>query len=393
MNLDFTTIPPEGNPFAELERVRAQGPIFWSDTLHGWVVSGYNDVKKVLSDSANFASENSPLSAAFGSEAMLVIDTPLHHKIRNVWAKSASVTGVAETTEVMEQVVKGIVDRLAERLRAGQEVDIPPLLEAFVSEMITSLMGIDRKYKDPLLNWNRVISDLATIPLEEDDPRFGQRAEAKEGVFDLLRGEIADRIERFARGEEPQDLISLMVAAEGKDGISSSIVLNNCLNLVLGALDTTVRWTGNVLAVLHRHPDLLAEVRADRSLVPKALDEIMRFETIVQVTSRIVRTDGVTMGGQSLKQGDLIYAMPGAANRDPALFERPGELDIGRKPKLHLGFGFGMHICLGMNIARKEALTFINALFDAVPNLEIVECDYGPSWSLWGPLKLVVRAA
>jgi cytochrome P450 len=393
MNLDFTAIPPEGSPFAELERVRVHGPIFWSDTLHGWVVSGYDDVKKVLSDSANFTSENSPLSAAFGSEAMLVIDTPMHHKIRNVWAKPASVSGVAATTEVMEVVVKGIVDQLAERLKAGEEVDLPPLLEAFVSEMITSLMGIDRKYKDPLLNWNRVISDLATIPLEESDARYAQRAEAKEGVFDLLRAEIADRIERFERGEEPQDLISLMVAAEGRDGITASIVLNNALNLVLGALDTTVRWTGNALAVLHRYPDLLAEIRADRSLLPQAIEEVMRFETIVQVTSRVVRADGVTMCGQALKQGDLIYVLPGAANRDPAIFEHPGELDIRRKPKLHLGFGFGMHLCLGMNIARKEALTFINALFDAVPNLEIVECDYGPSWSLWGPLKLVVRAS
>ena len=237
MNLDFTTIPPEGNPFAELERIRALGPIFWSDTMHGWVVSGYDDVKKVISDPANFTSENSPLSAAFGADAMLVIDTPLHHKIRNVWAKSASVSGVAETAEQMERVAKAIIEPLAVRLKAGEAVNIPPLLEAFVSEMITSVMGIDRQQKDNLLNWNRVISDLATIPLEENDPRFAQRAAAKEDVFALLRLEIADRQKRLAAGEELDDLISLMVLAEGRDGITSAHVLNNALNLVLGALD------------------------------------------------------------------------------------------------------------------------------------------------------------
>jgi cytochrome P450 len=85
--------------------------------------------------------------------------------------------------------------------------------------------------------------------------------------------------------------------------------------------------------------------------------------------------------------------MPAAANRDPQVFERSGEFDIARKPKLHLGFGFGMHQCLGMNIARKEVLTMVTHLLDDLPPLQIIECDYGLSWALWGPAKLVVRAA
>ena len=131
---------------------------------------------------------------------------------------------------------------------------------------------------------------------------------------------------------------------------------------------------------------------ADRSLLPQALEEVMRVESVVQLTLRIVRNDGIELGGQLLKAGDFVYAMPGAANRDPLVFERPGEFDIFRKPKLHLGFGFGMHQCLGMSIARKEALTFFNHLFDTLPNLGITECDYGPAWTLWGPNKLVVHS-
>ena len=393
MNVNFSVMPPEGTPFAELERIRAKGPIFWSDSIYGWVASSYDDVKKVISDSAKFANEGTPMAQAFGAEAMLVIDTPLHHKIRAVWAKPASMSGVAAMAGDIEQVADNLVQPLAARLKAGEEVELVGLFEALVSEMITHLMDIPSRYKADLLDWNRVISDLAVVKLDESDPRFKQRLDAKTGVFALLRETVQDRRERLARGEEPRDLVSLMVGAEGNDGISQSIVLDNLLNLVLGALDTTVRWMGNVVVVLHRHPDVLAAIRADRSQLAQAVEEVLRLESPVQATMRIVKHDGIELAGQTLKAGEFVYAINAAANRDPNAFERPCEFDIYRKPKLNLSFGFGMHQCLGMNIARKEVQTIIGKLIDLLPPLDISEIDYGSSWSLWGPHKLVVRAA
>ena len=390
MDIDLSIKPPDGSPFAEHERIRAHGPIFWSDSLHGWVVHSYDDVKKVMTDSANFSNENTPISRTFGAEAMLVNDSPMHRNIRNVWAKPASVVGVAAITGDIERIADSLIGPLAARLNAGDAVNLVNVFQEFMSEMITSLMDIPSEHKFDLVRWNRIISDAAVLVLEESDPRFKERDDAKEGVYALLRAAVADRRERLGRGEAPQDLVSLMVAAEGHNGITQSIALDNLLNLLLGALDTTVRWMGNILVVLRRHPQALAAVLADRSLLPQALEEVMRVESVVQLTLRIVRNDGIELGGQLLKAGDFVYAMPGAANRDPLVFERPGEFDIFRKPKLHLGFGFGMHQCLGMSIARKEALVFFNQLFDRVPSLAIAECDYGAAWTLWGPNKLVV---
>jgi cytochrome P450 len=200
MDVDFSTMPSEGNPFAEQDRARSAGPIFWSDALHGWVVTNYVDVKNVISDPVNFCAENTPLAQAFGAEAMLVIDSPLHHKMRAVWAKPASLSGVAAIADDMDRVAGGLIQPLAPRIEAGEEIELVELFEAYVSEMITKLMDIPSHYKTNLLGWNRVISDLAVLALDESDPRFKQRLEAKEAVYALLHKAIADRRERFALG-------------------------------------------------------------------------------------------------------------------------------------------------------------------------------------------------
>ena len=133
---------------------------------------------------------------------------------------------------------------------------------------------------------------------------------------------------RFAKGERPEDLVSLMIAAEGRDGITQANVIDNLLILVLGALDTTVRWMGNLVVLLHRHPGALADVRSDLSLLPQAAEEAMRVESVVNVNLRIVNVDGIELCGQALHAGDFVYTLPAAANRDPQWFERPGEFDI-----------------------------------------------------------------
>ena len=322
---------------------------------------------------------------------MLVDDTPRHHKVRNVWAKPTSMSGIAAMAGDIEMIVDTLVVPVAERLHAGDTINLVGVFEDLTSELITVLMDIPRARKYDFLKWNRVISDAAVIPLDDNNPIFPLRNEYKASVFDFLRTQVQDRRERLARGEEPQDLISLMVAANS-EGITESVVLDNLLNLLLGALDTSVRWMGNIFMVLDRHPQILAEIRADRSLIPQAIEEVMRVESVVQRNLRITRNENTEIGGQKLKAGDLVYMLTGAANRDPAAFDRPGEFDIRRKPKIHLGFGFGMHQCLGMNIARKEVVILLNRLFDLVPAFEIVASDYGPTWVLWGPLRLMVRA-
>lgn len=391
MDLDLTTTHG-ATPWSRLEPVSAAGPVVWCDALDGWLVSSYDGVKKVLSDAGAFSNEGTPVAQSFAPEAMLVNDGPLHHAIRAVWARPTAMSAAAQMDGPMQQMFEALLRPAVATLRGGSSVDLVHLFEDFTSDVITMLMDIPRDRRGDFQRWNRMISDSALLALEKDDPGHAGQV-AKREVYAFLGAEVIKRRDRLAAGEEPADLIALMVAAEDKGGITESIVLDNLVNLFLGALDTTVRWLGNATAMLVRHPDVRSQVLADRSLLPQVLEEVMRLETVIQLSQRIVCRDGVEIHGQPVKAGQNVYVLPGAANRDAAAFEDPHRFDIHRKRKLHMGFGFGIHQCLGMNIARQEALVAIGQMLDLLPDLEIVECRYGPTWSLWGPQALIVKIA
>lgn len=391
MDIDLTVRSGAG-PSAEHERLRAQGGAVWSDALNGWLITSYDGVKQVLSDARSFTNEGTPVARSFAPEAMLVTDSPLHHKIRAVWAKATALPAASGMADPMQTMADDLLLHAAARLNAGETLDLVPLFEHFTSEVITLLMDIPRDRSGDFQRWNRTISDAALGTLEKSGTGdAGQVARAE--VYAFLAEEAEKRRARFAAGEQPGDMIALIVAAEGVGDITPSIALDNLVNLFLGALDTTVRWLGNCVVALHRLPDVAAQVRADRALLPRAIEEVMRLDTVIQLTQRIVRADGLVVDGQALQAGQNIYALPGAANRDPAVFANPHGFDLMRRAKLHMGFGFGMHQCLGMNIARQEAVTFIGRMLDLLPALEIAQCHYGPTWSLWGPQVLMVQAA
>jgi cytochrome P450 len=114
----------------------------------------------------------------------------------------------------------------------------------------------------------------------------------------------------------------------------------------------------------------------------------MRCDTVAQTIQRRVRVDGAELGGPRLAAGDALFLLLGAANRDPAEFADPDRFDLHRRAGPHLGFGFGFHHCLGLNIARQEARAFVRVLLDALPELRVAEADFGDSWALWGPRRL-----
>lgn len=389
MILDLTTTDG-ATPWSRLEDVCAAGPIVWCTSLDGWLVSSYEGVRKVLSDKAAFSNEGTPVSQSFAPEAMLVNDGPLHNVIRSVWAKPTAMTAAANMADQMQQMFDILLPPMIAEIRDGKTIDLVKVFEDFTSEVITMLMDIPRDRRDEFQRWNRLISDSALLALEKDDPGHSGQI-AKQEVYAFLFAEMVNRQHRLARGEKPEDLISLMAAAQGQGGITESVVLDNLVNLFLGALDTTVKWLGNIVVTLVRHSDVQSQIRLDRSLLPQALEEVMRLETVIQLSQRIVRADGAEIHGQALKSGDNVYVLPGAANRDCMAFDEPHRFDIHRKRKMHMGFGFGIHQCLGMNIARQEAQVAIGRLLDLLPELEVVECRYGPTLSLWGPQALVVR--
>jgi cytochrome P450 len=388
VRLDFDYRPDEGLPVAAHRRLREAGQVVWSETLGGWMVSSYDGVRAVLSDLARFTSQGTPIAAAAGAQAMLVTDTPLHNSLRAVWAKHVSKAALALRREELERNAAGVLNAARARLEARESVDFIPLFRQFVMAFIAASFAIPSSRLDVFELWSELSADTPALELVAGSDAQQRHLAAKERVLELVREQVADRRQRLRAGEACDDYIGLMVAAEGQPGITADIVVDNIFNFILGAMDTTEKWLGNIVTRLSANPEAAAQIHADRRLIEPFIDEVMRCDTVAQVIQRRVKQEGVELHGVRMQQGDQIYLMLGAANRDPADFKNPDCFDIRRPQKLNFGFGFGFHHCLGLNIARQEAVAFIGVLLDTLPNLRVAACDYGNSWALWGPRAL-----
>jgi cytochrome P450 len=386
MHVDFVFRPDEGLPASVHEGVRSAGPVVWSDSLGGWVVSSYDGVKTVLGETGRFTSEGTPVQEAFGPEAMLVTDTPLHHVMRNVWARQVSPAAMTQRARTLEAIARRLLEPLAGRLQAGETADLVATFQDYVTQVIAWMFEVPETCIADLKRWNAMFSDTPAVAGGEDSPH--QKAKAE--VYEFLHAVMQDRRERAAAGERLEDLISLMVAAEGQGGITRAMAADNLLNFFLGALDTTMKWLGHMVVFLDQRRDVLEDVRRRRDLLPQVMEEVMRLETVAQSLMRIVRED-TELAGMRLKSQDRIFVLLGAANRDPAVFEAPYSFRLERAEEPHLGFGFGFHHCLGAATARQETRSFLDVLLDVIPDFQVERVDYGDTWAVWGPRSLIVR--
>jgi pimeloyl-[acyl-carrier protein] synthase len=181
------------------------------------------------------------------------------------------------------------------------------------------------------------------------------------------------------RRQTPRDdLLSLLIAAEEQgDRLSEGELLITCILLFVAGHETTVNLIGNGLLALLNHPDELAKLRADLTLLPGAVEELLRYDSPVQRTARITNTD-VELDGRKIAKGSLVVTAIGAANRDPAHFPDPDRLDITRRDNRHIAFGFGIHFCLGAPLARLEGQIAIDTLLRRMPGLRLVTS--APEW-------------
>lgn len=390
MDLDFELRPDQGLPNSAFDRLHEAGPVVWSEPLGGWMVSSYQAVRTVLGDVKRFTMSGTPVAETLGKEGMLVDDTPFHNMVRAVWAPHVSREALMARFDELKTYASKVLEAERPRLEAGEAVNLIPVFRSFVMQFIASSFDVPRDKLKAFELWSELSADTPALALEEGSPAHQRHQAAQKAVVELVQAQIEDRKQRFARGENPQDLISLMVAAEGRDGFTRAVVTDNLFNFILGAMDTTEKWLGNIVVKLCESPALAAELRADRSLIEAFNEEVMRVYSVAQTVQRRVREGGAELAGQQMAGGDPVFLLLGAANRDAAEFDDPEAFDMRRTNKAHLGFGFGFHHCLGVNIARQEARAFVDVLLDSFLQLRVAETDYGESWALWGPRALHV---
>ncbi len=387
------------NPFAIYDLLRTVRPVMRMpvrdyDGPGVWFLTRHAEVEQALRDPrfsverlrAPFIRENLERLPAFirqglqAMRSMLTMDAPDHTRVRKLVNKAFTPRRIA----ALRPRIEAIVDELLAPARSGMDV-IDTLAAPLPAIVIAELLGVPPEDHRQFKAWAAEI--VAGIGRPTLAGRPDTTAPALQALFAYLSDIIAAR-----RVEPRDDLISAMVQAqEENDALSDAELLATSNLLLIAGHETTTNLIGNGLLALLREPDQLARLRADLSLLPTAIEELLRYDGPVQATLRVARED-LVLDGQAIEAGSLLLVGIGAANHDPDVFAAPDQLDIGRDPNPHLAFGFGAHFCLGAPLARLEGEIAFRALLERFPNLALATeaPEYCPNPVLRGLVSLPV---
>jgi cytochrome P450 len=391
------------DPYPVYAQLRATMPVFWHAPWQGWVVTRYTDVQMVLQNARQFSNAGrqtlmlrrlppevraglAALEAHYTDGGLSNQDPPQHTRLRSLISRAFTPL----TVEAMRPHIQVLVDELLNALAGAETID---LIRAFAyplpARVIAHLLGLPPEDRDQFKQW----SDEVTAFLGQAHATPESAAQGQASLL-RLRAYFARQIER-RRDEPGPDLISALLAAEESgQGLTENELLGTCVTLLLGGHETTTNLIGNGLHALLHHDDQWQRLGQAAGWTA-AVEELLRYDAPVQRAWRVVAED-VVLGGHQLRQGELVFAMLGAANRDPDQFHDPDRLDVTRAASRHLGLGYGIHYCLGGALARLEAAIALQSLRDRWPDLRVVpgwEPDWKPNMAFRGLRELPVRLA
>jgi pimeloyl-[acyl-carrier protein] synthase len=354
------------DPYPLYRYLHAAAPVQWNDVLGAWTLARYADVVASLTD-ARFSADRTFQGAAHAldgyelAKSMLVSDPPDHTRMRALVSKAFTPRMIEQLRPRIISIVRELLDRIAER---GERFDvIADLAYPLPVVVIAELLGVPPADRAIFEEWSSLLA-ASLDPLVSAD-LMDRVTQARDGLHTYLRGIIAER-----RRAPRSDLISALVAVEERgDVLSEPELVVMCTLLLIAGHETTVNLIGNGTLALLQHPDALVALKGSPGLIGTAIEELLRFDSPVQMTGRIA-TVPLELGGQAIAAGDFVLPLLGAANRDPAQFAEPDSLDLARTPNPHVAFGRGIHFCLGAPLARAEGQIAIGALIQRFPHLE-----------------------
>ena len=356
------------DPYPTYRALRRKDPVHRSPLLDTWVLARYQEVALVLRDD-RFSVERErwrgaqAFTPAPRVASMLVVDPPYHTRLRRLVSRAFTPRTVERLRPRVEAIVDQALDRAA--ARGGMEL-IEDLAYPLPVTVIAELLGVPSEDWPRFRAWSAAL--VASLdPMSAREERvLTAMLQAREALGAYLSEVIAVR-----RREPGEDLISSLLSVEESGQGLSHLELVVMANLLLVAgHETTVNLIGNGLLALLRHPEQLALLRERPEIIRSAVEELLRWDSPVQLTARVA-LEPVELGGRPVQPGDLLLALLGSANRDGEQFGDPDRLDLTRDPNPHLAFGRGIHFCLGAPLARLEAQIAIQALVSRFPGLRL----------------------
>jgi len=390
------------NPHAYYSQLRSRAPRLCEVDASGtenWTLTTHADVSLALKD-PRFILEWRSLLTPEEQEAtaepinpvyqmfrqwMLFRDPPDHSRLRGLVSK-------AFTPRMVEQLrprVGAIAQSFVDDLRARGSVDLVAGYAFLIPiTVIAEMLGVPVDDRQQFRVWSRAIANALDSAEESSDPQLENAGRTAMELTHYFRGLVA------ARRREPRaDLISAMIAAEeAGDKLTEHELLATLILLLVAGHETTVNLIGNSIILLKQHPELLRALVDDPNRIPTAVEEFLRYESPVMITSRYASQD-IQLGEQIIHRGAVVTLALISANRDPAAFAQPDALDITRQPNRHVAFGGGIHFCLGAPLARLEAEMALRALVPVLDRVELAQAatEWRDSVVFRGPVELRAR--
>jgi hypothetical protein len=348
-------------------RLRDEAPVYRSD--EGWfALSRFEDVRAAAGDPATFSSEATEISQGL-LPFIQSLDPPRHDALRALVSRAFTANRIAAMEPRIRAIARDLLDAFA---GSGRGDLLAQYARQLPSRVIGELIGIRPETREDFLGW----TDALVEALPGDAGGDAARAPAA-SMYRAFAALLEER-----RRAPRDDLASALLAAE-IDGVrlSERELLGFCFVLIVAGNDTTTNLVANGAVLLARHPDQRKLLAEDPARLPNAIEEMLRLESPAQALPRVLRRD-VTLHGVRMPAGALVRLVWGAANRDPREFEEPERFDVARALRRHLGFGHGIHFCLGAHLARLEARIAFEELLARIPGYAL---EREPGWrrSIW----------
>jgi cytochrome P450 len=380
----YHLLDPEvlADPYPFYQRLREEDPVHWDPYLHAWVVTRYADVVTVLQ---RFVASRTPSPEKLSSlgldhlvpiarvmvEQMLFLDPPAHGRIRRI----AAAAFVPRRVELLRTHISEIADALVDGVVANGEMDVMADFANLLPGIVTAEMfGLPREDHPRLKAWSEDFAEMLGN-FQHNPERATKVLRSLEEMTSYFHEAVVRQTRTHGEG-----LVQALATAEvDGDRLTEDEVVANLIITMVGGQETSTNLIGNGLLTLLSHGEVLERLREDLSLIPTAIEELLRYESPIQQTARLV-PDDFELGSRDLMKDQAVIAVIGSANRDPERYRDPDLLDIARSENKHLAFGSGAHNCFGAPLARIESQVAFETILRRLPGLRL-----GPDPVTWRP--------
>lgn len=357
------------NPYPTYQRLRERSPVHRSRLANAWILTKHSDIDAVLRDQKRFGNDERKAVDRLRNEqvddemrSMLRLDPPDHTRLRALVNKAFTPRAV----QSLKPRVEEIVDELLDEIDPDKPFDvIQHLAYPLPMTVIAEMLGVPTEDRERFNAWSHDVAlGLEGGRTREENQRLWR---SRQELAEYFASIIEQR-----RDDPRDDMISALIAAEEeRDKLSHPEMLAMLVLLLVAGNETTKNLIGNGLLALLHNPEQIKRLREEPDLIEAAIDELLRFDSSVQIDGRVALED-VEIGGKRIKAGQRLILLIGAANRDPDVFDAPDQLDVTRSDGNHVSFGRGVHHCLGAQLARIESQAAFSKLLTRFPDLHLV---------------------